>query len=61
MVEGWDASNMGDDEWLEDGISGQFWGESFGQGGVERLHCTYPWKQMLDLQLQNVDRGQNVI
>lgn len=21
MVEGWDASNMGDDEWLEDGMN----------------------------------------
>lgn len=49
------------DEWLEDGINGQFWEESFGQGSVERRHCTYPWKQILDLQLQNVDRGQNVI
>lgn len=41
MVEGWDASNMGDDEWLEDRINGWFWDESFGQGGIERLHCTY--------------------
>lgn len=44
MVEGWDASNMGDDEWLEDRINGWFWDESFGQGGIERLHCTYPWR-----------------
>lgn len=57
MVEGWDASNMGDDEWLEDRINGWFWDESFGQGGIERLHCTYPWRQMLDLHLQNLDRG----
>lgn len=30
MVEGLDASKMGDDEWLEDGINGWFWAESFG-------------------------------